>query len=62
METHFNPIKNEESRSLEAILGGLQITLSRRRSCELVETASPCVKKALFHLTNLQVIYSFKNF
>jgi len=60
METHFNPIKNEESRSLEAILGGLQITLSRRRSCELVETASPCVKKALFHLTNLQEIINHK--
>ena len=28
---------------------------SKRRSCELVNTTFPCVKKALHHLTNLNV-------
>ena len=30
--------------------------VSKRRSCELVSTPSPCVKKALFHLERLKVL------
>jgi len=29
--------------------------LVQRRSCELVNTPSPCVKKALFHLERIKV-------
>ena len=29
--------------------------VSKRRSCELVNTPSPCVHKALFHLERLKV-------
>lgn len=31
------------------------VKLSKRRSCELVNVPSPCVKKALFHLERLKV-------
>jgi len=39
-----------------SFLEEIGIKLEKRRSCSLVETASPCVRKALFHLKNLQSI------
>jgi len=39
-----------------AFLEEVGVSLSKRRSCELVETSHPCVKKALFHLQNLKGI------
>ena len=41
-----------------SFLEEIGVELEKRRSCSLVETASPCVKKALFHLKNLQVSFS----
>lgn len=41
-----------------SFLEEIGVKLEKRRSCSLVETASPCVKKALFHLKNLQVSFS----
>ena len=40
-----------------SFLEEIGIKLEKRRSCSLVETASPCVRKALFHLKNLQVCF-----
>ena len=36
--------------------------LAKRRSCELVNTPSPCVKKALFHLERLKVCFLFASY
>lgn len=48
--------KGDQVEFDQNVLEKLGVALVKRRSCELVATASPCVKKALFHLKSLQEI------